>query len=169
MHNDFVLVGPPDDPAGVADSASATEALQRIAAAEAPFASRADESGTHAKELQLWAEAGVAPAGGWYLKTGQGMGETLTIADQKRAYTLADRGTFLTTGNVDLRIVNEGGTELVNPYHVIVVKHRGTNVGCARELARWLTDDEAQERIADFGAAEYGQSLFFPDARNSTS
>jgi tungstate transport system substrate-binding protein len=167
MHNDFVLVGPADDPAGVAGAKSATEALRRVAAAQATFASRADESGTHAKELQLWAGAGVEPAGDWYLETGQGMGETLTIADQKSAYTLADRGTFLATGNIGLQVLVEGGAELRNPYHVIVVQHRGTNAGCATKLARWLVADDTQERIAGFGVDEFGEPLFFPDARDT--
>jgi tungstate transport system substrate-binding protein len=167
MHNDFVLLGPSEDPAGVADAGSATEALRRVAAAEASFASRADESGTHAKELELWAEADVDPGGDWYLETGQGMGETLTIAGQKRAYTLADRSTFLATRNVDLRILDEGGPELFNPYHVIVVRAADTNVECARRLARWLTAERAQRLIAGFGVEEYGQPLFFADARGA--
>jgi tungstate transport system substrate-binding protein len=167
MHNDFVLLGPSEDPAGVADAGSATEALRRVAAAEASFASRADESGTHAKELELWAEADVDPGGDWYVETGQGMGETLTIAGQKRAYTLADRSTFLATRNVDLRILDEGGPELFNPYHVIVVRAADTNVECARRLARWLTAERAQRLIAGFGVEEYGQPLFFADARGA--
>ena len=97
MHNDFVLVGPGDDPAQVSKAAGATEALTRIAEEQAAFASRGDDSGTHTKELSLWEAAVIEPAGSWYLETGQGMGETLTIADQKQAYTLSDRGTFLAT------------------------------------------------------------------------
>jgi len=165
MHNDFVLLGPKDDPAETLQANDAVEALKAIAAAKAPFASRADDSGTNAKELALWQEAAIAPKGDWYLETGQGMGETLTIADQKQAYTLSDRATFLATKGLDLRIVSEGGTELLNPYHVIVVKHAGTNLGCAKEFANWLVHAATQKAIGEFGVAEYGQPLFFPDAR----
>ena len=165
MHNDFVLVGPADDPAKIAATADATHAMARIATAKAPFASRADASGTNAKELKLWAAAGVTPAGGWYLKTGQGMAQTLTIADQKRAYTLADRGTFLSTRHAGLKILTEGGTDLRNNYHVIVVKHAGTNVACARAYATWITSRPTLKLIAAFGVAKYRQPLFFPDAK----
>jgi tungstate transport system substrate-binding protein len=164
MHNDFVLLGPVDDPAGALDSSDAVAALRRIAAAGAPFASRADESGTNAKELALWEQAGISPRGRWYVETGQGMGETLTIASQKQAYTLADRGTYLAVEGLDLRIVSEGGPELLNPYHVIVVRHDGTNVGCARDFARWLVTPSTQKAIATFGVERYGEPLFFPDA-----
>jgi tungstate transport system substrate-binding protein len=164
MHNDFVLLGPADDPAGALDSSDAVAALRRIAAAGAPFASRADESGTNAKELALWEQAGITPGGQWYVQTGQGMGETLTIASQKQAYTLADRGTYLAVEGLDLRIVSEDGPELLNPYHVIVVRHDGTNVGCARDFARWLVTPSTQRAIATFGVERYGEPLFFPDA-----
>jgi tungstate transport system substrate-binding protein len=164
MHNDFVLVGPASDPAAVAEASAASDALSRIARAEAPFASRADESGTHSKELSLWDAAGVAPAGDWYIETGQGMGETLTIASQKRAYTLSDRGTFLATGNLESELLVEGGAELLNPYHVIVVRAEGVNRGCAREFSTWLTSRSVQRRIGRFGVDEYGEPLFFPDA-----
>ena len=122
MHNDFIVVGPADDPAHVKGAGSAAEAFTGIAKAEAPFASRADESGTNTKELSLWEAAGIEPKGSWYIETGQGMGETLTIASQKQAYTLSDRGTFLATDNLDLDLLVEGGKDLLNPYHVIVVK-----------------------------------------------
>ena len=101
MHNDFVVVGPPGDPAEVAGADDAAEALSRIAAQKAPFASRGDDSGTHAKELSVWNDAGIEPTGSWYIETGQGMGDTLTVADQKRAYTLSDRSTFLATSSVE--------------------------------------------------------------------
>jgi tungstate transport system substrate-binding protein len=139
--------------------------MKAIAAAKAPFASRADDSGTNAKELALWEQAGTTPKGGWYLETGQGMGETLTIASQKQAYTLSDRGTFLATKGLDLGIVSEGGTELLNPYHVIVVKHADTNVACAKEFAGWLVKAATQKAIGEFGVQQYGQPLFFPDAK----
>lgn len=164
MHNDFVLVGPPEDPAQVGKAAAATDALSRIAEAQAPFASRGDDSGTHTKELALWEAAGIEPSGEWYLETGQGMGETLTIADQKQAYTLSDRGTFLATDNLDSKLLLEGGQELLNRYHVIVVRGKEVNAACAREFSTWITAPATQRQIKRFGVAEYGESLFFPDA-----
>jgi tungstate transport system substrate-binding protein len=166
MHNDYVLVGPPGDPAGVAGADDAAEAMRRIAQAQAPFASRADDSGTHSKELELWQEAGVDPGGSWYVETGQGMGETLTIANQKLAYTLTDRGTFLATSGLQSEIVFEGAPDLVNYYHVIVVDHAGTNTGCAKEFAGWLVRPRVQRMIGGFGVEEYGQVLFHPDAQS---
>jgi tungstate transport system substrate-binding protein len=164
MHNDFVLVGPPSDPAKTAGAGGIVPALRAIARTKAPFASRADDSGTNAKELKLWQQAGISPSGAWYIKTGQGMGPTLVIASQKRAYTLSDRGTFLATKNLDSKILVQGGQALQNPYHVIVVKHSGTNVGCAKEFARWITSPSTQSVIGSFGKRQYGQALFHPDA-----
>jgi tungstate transport system substrate-binding protein len=164
MHNDFVLVGPPADPAKAADAGGVEPSLQAIARTKAPFASRADDSGTNAKELTLWEQAGITPSGSWYIKTGQGMGPTLTIASQKRAYTLSDRGTFLATKNDDTKILVQGGQALQNPYHVIVVKHSGTNVGCAQAFSRWITSTPTQRVIGSFGKSQYGQALFHPDA-----
>jgi tungstate transport system substrate-binding protein len=166
MHNDFVLVGPSDDPARVGKAAAATDALDRIAETEAPFASRGDDSGTHTKELSLWEAAGTEPSGSWYLETGQGMGETLTVADQKQAYTLSDRGTFLATDNLDSELLLKGGTELLNPYHVIVVRGEKVNAACARKFATWITEPATQRQIKRFGVAEYGEPLFFPDAKS---
>jgi tungstate transport system substrate-binding protein len=164
MHNDFVLVGPPADQAKVSHAGGVVPALQAIAHAKASFASRADDSGTNAKELKLWKQAGITPSGSWYIKTGQGMGPTLTIASQKRAYTLSDRGTFLATKNLDSQILVQGGQPLQNPYHVIVVEHSGTNVGCAQAFSRWITSAPTQRVIASFGKSQYGQALFHPDA-----
>jgi tungstate transport system substrate-binding protein len=166
MHNDFVVVGPPDDPAGVADAGDAAEALSRIADRKAPFASRGDDSGTHTKELSIWEKAGIEPKGSWYLETGQGMGDTLTIADQKQAYTLSDRATFLATKGLEADIAFEGSDDLLNNYHVIVVDHDGTNTGCAEEFSSWILDRPVQDTIAKFGVEEYGEQLFAPDARN---
>ncbi len=166
MHNDFVLVGPAGDPAKAAGAADAAGAMARIARAKALFASRGDDSGTNAKELKLWAQAGVTPAGAtWYLTTGLGMGQTLTVAGQKRAYTLSDRGTFLATKNSGLKILTQRSPDLRNDFHVIVVKHAGTNVGCARAFATWITRPAAQKAIAAFGVAKFGQALFVPDAK----
>ena len=164
MHNDFVLVGPPADRAKAADAGGIDPAMQAIARTKSPFASRADDSGTNAKELKLWEQAGVTPSGSWYIKTGQGMGPTLTIASQKRAYTLSDRGTFLATKNLDSKILVQGGQALQNPYHVIVVKHADTNLGCAQAFSRWITNAPAQRVIGGFGKSQYGQPLFHPDA-----
>lgn len=164
MHNDFIVVGPAGDPARIQGRASAAQAFASVAEAEAPFASRADDSGTHTKELSLWEAAGVQPAGSWYIETGQGMGETLTIASQKRAYTLSDRGTFLAIDDLDLDLLVEGGEDLLNPYHVIVVKDEKVNEQCAREFSDWITSPETQDEIGRFGVAEYGEPLFVPDA-----
>jgi tungstate transport system substrate-binding protein len=164
MHNDFVVVGPPADPARVARTHSAPDAFKRIAADRAAFASRGDESGTNAKELKIWEAAGVTPRGSWYFKTGQGMGETLTIASQKRAYTLSDRGTFLVTKGLESTILEQGDPALQNYYHVIVVRHPGTNVACARAFSAWITSPPAQRLIGAFGRARYGRALFHPDA-----
>ena len=165
MHNDFVIVGPADDPARVSKASDAPEAFADIAEAEDSFASRADESGTNTKELALWDASGINPKGSWYIETGQGMGETLTIADQKEAYTLSDRGTFLATDNLDSQLLLEGGTDLLNPYHVIVVKGDDLNTACARLFSSWIISPGTQKTIAAFGVAEYGEPLFFPDAR----
>ena len=165
MHNDFVLVGPPSDPAGVVGAAGAPAAFRRLAQARAPFVSRGDDSGTNVKELDIWREAGVRPRGDWYVETGQGMGETLTIAGQKQGYTLSDRGTFLATKSLDLKIVVQGGAALRNPYHVIVVRHEGVNTGCAKAFSSWITSPSTQRTIARFGVPRYGRPLFFPDAR----
>jgi tungstate transport system substrate-binding protein len=166
MHNDFVLVGPPPDPAKAAQAGGIVPAFRAIARTKSPFASRADDSGTNAKELKLWKQAGITPRGSWYIKTGQGMGPTLVIASQKRAYTLSDRGTFLATKSLDSKIVVQGGRDLQNDYHVIVVKHSGTNTGCARAFSRWITSASAQRLIGRFGVSRYGQALFHPDARS---
>jgi tungstate transport system substrate-binding protein len=165
MHNDFIVVGPKGDPAGIKGADSAADAFTSIAKAEAPFASRADESGTNTKELSIWEAAGIEPKGSWYIETGQGMGETLTIASQKQAYTLSDRGTYLATDNLDLELLVEGGKDLLNAYHVIVVKADGTNRACAQDFSDWITSPETQDDIGSFGVAEYGEPLFVPDAK----
>ena len=164
MHNDFVLVGPPSDPAKVASAGGIEQAMQAMAKTKSPFASRADDSGTNAKELKLWQQVGITPSGSWYIKTGQGMGPTLVIANQKDAYTLSDRGTYLATKNLDSKILVQGDPQLQNPYHVIVVKHSGTNVGCAKAFSDWITSPPTQKLIGRFGKSQYGQALFHPDA-----
>lgn len=169
MHNDFVLVGPAADPVGTRGLTRAAEALRKIAAAGATFVSRADNSGTHQMELQLWQVAGVAPAGRpWYLESGQGMGATLKLASEKAAYTLTDRGTYLANrANLQLVILVEGDTMLLNVYHVMIVNHEkwpNTNRAAATAFADFLTSPATQELIRTFGADKYGQPLFVPDA-----
>ncbi len=169
MHNDFVLVGPAADPAGIRGIARAVEALRKIAAAGATFVSRGDNSGTHQVELALWQQAGVAPAGRpWYLESGQGMGATLKLASEKAAYTLTDRGTYLANrANLQLVILVEGDTMLLNVYHVMIVNHEkwpNTNRAAATAFADFLTSPATQELIRTFGADKYGQPLFVPDA-----
>jgi len=167
MHNDFVIVGPPDDPAGI-KGMSSTEALRRIAEHEAPFMSRGDDSGTHNLELKLWEAAGVKPSGSWYQETGQGMGATLRIADQKRAYTISDRGTHLSTeDSTDLDVLVESEPRLLNVYHVIDVDpSAGPRVNAAggEAFAEWIVSPPAQRMIGAFGRKEFGRPLFVPDA-----
>ena len=169
MHNDFVLVGPPSDPAGVRGLSSLL-ALKQIAQRGALFASRDDRSGTHARELELWRKAAISPSGKpWYLATGQGMGEAARVASEKRAYTLVDRGTFLALGKtLDLALLVEGGQELWNSYRVLVVnpqKHPKTRAPEAQRFAEWLVTPAVQKVIGEFGREKYGQPLFVPDAK----
>jgi tungstate transport system substrate-binding protein len=169
MANDFVVIGPDADPAGI-QGVDAVEAFRRIAAARAPFVSRGDRSGTHVKELDLWKKAGVDPGGSpWYASAGQGMGETARIAVEKRAYTLSDRGTYLAlASSLDLVVLSEGGADLLNTYRVIVVnaaKHPRVHAREARAFARWLVSPATQKRIGEFGREKLGRSLFTPDAR----
>jgi tungstate transport system substrate-binding protein len=167
MYNDFIIVGPEADPAGIADSATAVEAFTTIAGAEAPFISRGDDSGTHGREKSIWALAEIEPAGDWYQSTGQGMGEVLTIANEQQAYTLADRGTYLSRlgENFELVILVEGDDSLLNPYGVIPVnpeKNDSINGPLAEQFVNWLTSVETQELIAGFTIN--GEPLFFPDS-----
>jgi tungstate transport system substrate-binding protein len=171
MHNDFILVGPGDDPAKLKDTPSAVDALKRLATAQTPFVSRGDNSGTQQAELALWKKAQVDPKGqAWYVESGTGMGQTLTIADQKRAYTLTDRATWLAwTGKIDLPIVVEGDKSLFNVYHVMPVNAARfptvkINITGAQAFADFLLAPATQEMIGSFGRAKYGQQLFVPDA-----
>ena len=169
MYNDFVIVGPQGDPAGIAGMTSATEAFKKIADSQALFVSRGDDSGTHAKELSIWKNAEIEPVGDWYLSAGQGMGEVLTMAAEQQGYTLSDRATYLARSKegVDLAILVEGDPLLFNPYGVIAVNPT-KNVNIQPELANrfidWLTSLTVQEKIAAFGKADFGQSLFTPDS-----
>jgi tungstate transport system substrate-binding protein len=171
MHNDFVIVGAAGDPSGVGGSADAVAAMTALATGAAQFISRGDESGTHTFELARWKDASIEPAGqSWYEESGQGMGPTLQIANQKQGYTITDRGTFLAQReNLDLEILFEGDSKLLNYYHVIVVnpeKHADVNVEAARAFAAFLVRDDVQQIIAEFGVEEFGEPLFFPDAGN---
>ncbi|MCL6472292.1 MAG: substrate-binding domain-containing protein [Firmicutes bacterium] len=169
MHNDFVLVGPKNDPARTKDAMSAAQAFRFIASKNATFVSRGDDSGTHKKELSIWAKAGVKPAGSWYISTGQGMAATIRIANEKQGYTLSDRGTYLVQkGNIDLAIVLEKKEDLLNPYGVIAVnpdKFPKVNYKGAMAFVNYVTSDEGQKIIANFGKDKYGEPLFVPDAR----
>ncbi len=194
MHNDFVLLGPAADPAGVRAAKGAAAALAAVAEEKALFVSRGDDSGTHTREQALWAASGVRleqvtrtmvkkgkrrelsfirPFGSdaWYLSIGQGMGKVLTYADEKLAYTLADRGTYIKykfgrTPAVDLEVLCEGDADLANPYGIIPVnprKHPGIQYDLAMEFVRWITGARGQGLIADYRLE--GKQLFYPDAR----
>lgn len=168
MHNDFVIVGPADDPAGIKGDVSAVEALVKIASAAAAFVSRGDDSGTHKAELTLWKNGEIDPQGDWYIESGQGMAATLKIAGEKAAYTLTDRATYLATRQgLGLEILVEGDPVLLNVYHVITVnpeKWPKVNNTGATAFAQFLIDGETQKVIGEFGVDKYGQPLFFPDA-----
>jgi len=168
MHNDFVLVGPPDDRAGIRRVTTVAEAMRRIAGAKARFVSRGDDSGTHAKERALWQAAGVVPRGSWYIESGQGMGATLTIADEKGAYTLTDRASYLAfRKRLGLAVLLEGDAPLLNVYHVMEVnpaRHPRVNAAGGRAFAEFLVSPAAQEAIRRFGVEQYGEPLFLPDA-----
>ena len=178
MYNDFILVGPPDDPAGIGATGSAAEAFAAIAQAQASFASRGDDSGTHTKELSIWQAAGIEPdpEQAWYLSLGQGMGETLQFASESGAYTLADRGTYLSQrDNLPGLAILFGGDSiaenpdraLYNPYGVIPVNpdlHDGIQSELAQQFVEWLTSLETQEAIGEYGVDRFGQPLFYPDS-----
>lgn len=164
MYNDFVVVGPKADPAKISGLTSAQDAFKKIAEAKATFVSRGDDSGTYTKEVSIWTSAGIEPSGDWYLKTGQGMGETLRVASEKQAYTLADRGTFLAQeSGLDLVVLTENGKDLVNQYGVIPVVGAKNPEG-AKAFADWILSPQGQQVIADFGKQKYGRSLFVPNA-----
>ncbi len=171
MYNDFVLVGPNDDPARVRQAGAIGEALRRIASVRAPFVSRGDDSGTHKKELALWRAAGIAPTGDWYREVGQGMGKALQIAGELDAYILTDRGTWLAYhGKLPLALVFEGDAGLRNPYGIIPVNPRrfpDSNHAGAMALVDWLTSPTGQQAIDRFRVD--GLRLFTPNAKTATS
>jgi len=169
MHNDFVIVGPPVDPAKVKSAASATDAMKQVAQSGSIFASRGDNSGTHAKEKALWKSVGINPEGQkWYQQTGLGMGQTLNVAAEKKGYTLTDRATYLALRkNLGLAILTEGDSKLLNIYHVIEInplKWPKVNAVGGKAFADFMVAKKTQELIGRFGIDKFGAPLFFPDA-----
>jgi ABC-type tungstate transport system, permease component len=175
MYNDFVILGPAADPAGIKGLKSAAETFEKIAAAKAPFVTRGDQSGTHVKEMEVWAAAKVKPEGGWYelfAEGAKGNKATTVYADQRKAYVLMDRATYLTLKDeISLRPLVEGDEILLNYIAVIAVnpeKFPKINAAGARAFMDWLVGDEAQGIIKSFGVDQYGQPLFFPNAKART-
>jgi len=169
MYNDFIIVGPTEDLAGIKGITNVAEAFKILAETEEMFISRGDNSGTHVKELAIWGKAGVDPRGNWYISAGQGMGDVLTMTNEQQAYTLSDRATYLARliQGLDLVIVVEGDEILFNPYGVIAVnpdKHAGIRNDLAEIFIDWIISVPVQEKIAEFGIEEFGDSLFIPDS-----
>jgi len=171
MYNDFIIVGPPENPAKIKEVKSAEEAFRKIAETSSLFVSRGDKSGTHTKELSIWKKIGITPAGQkWYLEVGQGMEKTLRIANEKRAYTLTDRGTWLATKDkdkLDMVVVLEGDPILFNQYGVMAVnpeKHPGVKYQEAMQFINWIISKEGQDAIASF-KDKNGNALFIPNAK----
>ena len=169
MHNDFIVVGPPADPATIKMSKSSVEAFKKIALSSSLFMSRGDNSGTHSKEKAIWKAAGINQEGQkWYQQTGLGMGQTLSVAAEKKAYTLADRGTYLALKkNLGLHILNEGDALLLNVYSVIEVnpvKFQKINAAGAKAFADFMLSKDTHKIIGKFGVDKFGSPLFFPDA-----
>lgn len=170
MYNDFVIIGPESDPAGIKSAKTAAEAFKLISQNKTTFISRGDRSGTYVKELNIWEKAGIKPSGTWYLEAGKGMGDVLIMANEKMAYTLTDRGTYLTFiggKKIELPVLFEGDSFLFNPYGIISVnpaKHPHVNYIKAMALIGWITSPEGQKIIKDFGKGKFGQPLFVPVA-----
>jgi tungstate transport system substrate-binding protein len=168
MYNDFIIIGPENDPAHIKGINNAVEVFAKIAKAGAPFISRGDNSGTHKKGKKIWSKAGITPKDAWYQEVGQGMGAVLKIADEKKAYTLTDRGTYLTFGKkIDLPVLCDGDPVLYNPYGIIAVnpaKYPHVNYLKAMALIGWITSREGQKIIRQFGREKFGRPLFYPMA-----
>lgn len=164
MHNQFLLVGPKDDPAQVKNASSASDAFERIAKAKATFLSRGDNSGTHKKELSIWETTNVKkPAGDWYKSVGQGMGATLQMAGQLKAYTLADEATYL-THKEGLEVLFSGDKAMFNPYGIMIVKST-KKPETAKQVVDYIVGSEGQKIIGEFGKDKYGKSIFIPNAK----
>lgn len=166
MYNYFVIVGPADDPAGIADCETAADAFKKIAESDAVFVSRGDDSGTNKKELQIWESAGVDPSGeDWYINAGAGMGATLTQAAERQGYTISDKATYLSSdAKDDLALLLGESEDMKNTYSMIAInpeKWPDTNIDGANAFIEWMTGDEAAELIAKYGVDEYGEQLFF--------
>ena len=169
MHNDYIIVGPAEDPAKIRGMKSSQESFRKIASAKTLFVSRGDNSGTHSKEREIWKAGGISAEGEkWYQQTGLGMGQTLNVAAEKKGYTLADRGTYLALKkNLNLDILVEGDAILLNIYHVIEVnpaKWPKVNTAGAKAFADFMVSNETQGIIKTFGVDKFGSPLFFPDA-----
>lgn len=166
MYNDFIIMGPKSDPAGIASVRDAASALRLIYEQKRTFVSRGDNSGTHQRELKLWKQTDLTPSGAWYLEAGQGMSATLRMADEKNAYVLIDRATYLANmNNVRLVKLLEGDPLLVNPYGIITVspyRHKHVKYELAMALVAWLTSPECQKMIAEY--KKMGQQLYYPNA-----
>ncbi|WP_089749817.1 MULTISPECIES: substrate-binding domain-containing protein [unclassified Candidatus Frackibacter] len=164
MYNDFIILGPKSDPAGIKGMQDVTKAFQKIAESNSEFVSRGDDSGTNKKELSIWKKAGIKPDDSWYLETGQGMGASINVANEKQAYILADRGTYLAyKGKIDLAIVTEGDPLLYNPYGIIPVNpalYSHVNYQLAMSLVGYITSQQGQGIINDY--TKYGKKLFKP-------
>jgi tungstate transport system substrate-binding protein len=170
MYNDFVIVGPESDPAGIKSTTSGVEAFKKIAETQSTFISRGDKSGTNTKELSIWDAAGIKPSGKWYQSAGQGMGEVLTMTDEQQAYTLSDRATYLarTATGLKSKILVEGDKILLNPYGVITVnpaKNPNIQADLANQFIDWIISVPVQEKIGKFGVDQFGQQLFVPDSK----
>ncbi len=168
MHNDFILIGPTNDPAKIKGETDTVKALTKISQAKATFLSRGDKSGTNTKELGLWTKAKITPEGDWYKNVGKGMGDTFRMADEMKGYTLIDRATYLALKDkYKLEIMVEKDAPLLNPYGVIAVnkaKFPNVDYDGAMQFVNWITSEKIQNMIAEFGKDKYGQSLFIPDA-----
>lgn len=166
MYNDFVIIGPPGDPAKIQSTKDSVEAMKRIAGGKARFVSRGDDSGTHSLEKSLWKLAGVAPAGAWYIESGQGMGATLGIANERAAYTISDRATYLAfQKRLALVVLLEGDKPLLNVYSVMEVSPAGgprINTAAGKAFADFMLAPETQAAIRSFGVEKYGRALFVP-------
>ncbi len=170
MYNDFIIIGPKDDPAKIGEIASndVVKALEAISESQSVFVSRGDDSGTHKKELACWKQANIEPQGDWYVEAGKGMGDVIQMAEEMNGYTLSDRATYLSMReNIGLEILVEGDEQLFNQYGVIAVnpdKNDQINAEGAQAFIDWILSEKAQKLIAEFGQEEYGQSLFIPNA-----